>query len=271
MLNRYFDAIHQPRAEMFATDEELSAQSGRDDADFFLNIRAACESGWDFSSRWLGDGNSLRTIETAHILPVDLNCLLWNLEDTISKAYSRKGHKDLSLAYLKLAEQRAGLLQTYCWDEQTGYYYDYHFTRKEQLRDRPTLAGAFPLFFRLASETQGKRSAEFLLANFLRKGGLVTTPVHSGQQWDAPNAWAPLQWIAYRALTNYDFEEAALDLAWRWLKLNEAVFKRTGKLLEKYNVEDTTLLSGGGEYPVQDGFGWTNGVLLRMMKELEDK
>jgi len=33
-------------------------------------------------------------------------------------------------------------------------------------------------------------------------------------------------------------------------------------MLEKYNVIDTTLVAGGGEYPTQDGFGWTNGVYL---------
>jgi alpha,alpha-trehalase len=43
------------------------------------------------------------------------------------------------------------------------------------------------------------------------------------------------------------------------------VFKQTGKLLEKYNVVDTKLTAGGGEYPLQDGFGWTNGVLLHLI------
>ena len=38
----------------------------------------------------------------------------------------------------------------------------------------------------------------------------------------------------------------------------------TGKLMEKYNV-DEKLVAGGGEYPTQDGFGWTNGVLRRLI------
>jgi len=53
----------------------------------------------------------------------------------------------------------------------------------------------------------------------------------------------------------------------RWCKLNNDVYQRTGKLLEKYNVMDTHLESGGGEYPTQDGFGWTNGVLLALLKK----
>ncbi len=48
---------------------------------------------------------------------------------------------------------------------------------------------------------------------------------------------------------------------------NIKVYKNTGKLVEKYNVVDMSLEAGGGEYPVQDGFGWTNGVLLRLLSE----
>ena len=45
--------------------------------------------------------------------------------------------------------------------------------------------------------------------------------------------------------------------------VNERVFATTGKMLEKYNVENINLESGGGEYPTQDGFGWSNGVYLK--------
>ena len=51
----------------------------------------------------------------------------------------------------------------------------------------------------------------------------------------------------------------------RWINLNVKVFKETGKLMEKYDVKDVSKLAGGGEYPGQDGFGWTNGVLLKLI------
>jgi len=97
---------------------------------------------------------------------------------------------------------------------------------------------------------------------FLQKGGLLTTPYTTGQQWDAPNGWAPLQWMAIKGLLKYNYKPLAREIAKRWTQLNESVFQRTGKMLEKYNVVDTDLEGGGGEYPVQDGFGWTNGVYL---------
>ncbi len=37
------------------------------------------------------------------------------------------------------------------------------------------------------------------------------------------------------------------------------------KLVEKYDVSSTGTGGGGGEYPLQDGFGWTNGVTLKML------
>ena len=100
----------------------------------------------------------------------------------------------------------------------------------------------------------------------LKNGGLVTTTNNTGQQWDAPNGWAPLQWIAITGLSNYGKNALAKDIAGRWLLLNEKVYAATGKLMEKYNVEDLTKESGGGEYSSQDGFGWTNGVYLVLKK-----
>ena len=100
--------------------------------------------------------------------------------------------------------------------------------------------------------------------HFLKDGGLISTTIYSGQQWDAPNGWAPLQYMAINGLLNYGYNSLASEIASRWLSLNESVFKATGKMMEKYNVENTNLHAGGGEYPVQDGFGWTNGVYLAL-------
>ena len=102
-----------------------------------------------------------------------------------------------------------------------------------------------------------------LKEKFVQPGGVVTTLKETKQQWDAPNGWAPLQWLTVKGLQNYGQDALAKDIADRWISLNVKVFKETGKLMEKYDVQDTSKLAGGGEYPGQDGFGWTNGVLLK--------
>ncbi len=265
-LNRYFDQHHQPRIEMYATDLELAKKTNRAADDLFSDIRAACESGWDFSSRWLQHANDLTTIHTTEILPVDLNCLLYYLEITIAKAHSIQGNTSSYERFDYLAKKRKVLILKYFWNESTGYFHDYDFVKNDQT-DALTLAGVFPLFFKLANNEQANNCAEIVKQCFLKAGGLVTSLTHSGQQWDAPNGWAPLQWIGVQGLRNYGFYELAYDSSKYWKQLNADIYHRTGKILEKYNVEDVKHVGGGGEYEVQDGFGWTNGVLLKLLSE----
>jgi alpha,alpha-trehalase len=73
--------------------------------------------------------------------------------------------------------------------------------------------------------------------------------------------------MAYKGLKNYKLDDFANEVRKRWLRQNLRVFQATGKMMEKYNVMDTSLVAGGGEYPNQDGFGWTNGVALAMMRD----
>ncbi|MGC1516404.1 MAG: trehalase family glycosidase, partial [Maribacter sp.] len=125
-------------------------------------------------------------------------------------------------------------------------------------------AMVYPLFFKMSTQNEADRIAAYIERYFLHPGGLPATLNHSGQQWDAPNGWAPLQWMAVKGLENYGHSTLAISIAERWVALNEKVYKNTGKFVEKYNVEDMALEAGGGEYPVQDGFGWSNGVYLAL-------
>lgn len=266
VLNRHYDNIQSPRAEMYQDDVDLIETKGDDGKQTLIHIRAACESGWDFSSRWFEIPDDLSTIRTADIVQVDLNCLLYHLELMISRAMNIKGDTQAEAKYSELAKKRAEAIQKYFWNEETGFYFDYNHKVEHQCQSI-TAAAAFPLTFGIATQTQAERTALLLESELLKDGGLVTTNINSGQQWDAPNGWAPLQWMAIRGLREYGIQSLANKIKQRWISLNTKVFENTGKLMEKYNVEDTSLLSGGGEYPVQDGFGWTNGVLLKLIKE----
>lgn len=265
LLNRYWDENDSPRPESYREDVELAEQSSQDRATVFRHLRAGAESGWDFSSRWFRDGSSLSSIHTTDIVPVDLNCLLYHLELTLAEAYAIRSNP-LASQYEGAAEKRKAAIQQYCWSSIAKFYTDYDLSAGTT-RHELTLAGASALFFQLATTDQAGRMQEVLQNKFLQPGGLVTTLLTTGQQWDAPNGWAPLQWIAITGLEKYGFKELATVIAHRWIRLNKEVFRRTGKLMEKYNVVDTGLDAGGGEYPGQDGFGWTNGVLLALIKK----
>ncbi len=262
-LNRYFDALDRPRSEMFAEDVHLASLSSRNKASLYRDLRSACESGWDFSSRWCSQPRDLTSIQTTDILPVDLNCLLYHHERIYAKSLEISGELEAAAEMKRNAERRSELIMKYFWNEEKGYFFDFNFVSGKQT-DSIHLGGIFPLFFNIPDQTKAKRAIECMKNNLLREGGLLTTTENTGQQWDAPNGWAPLQWVAFRSLLNYGDVAMARTLASRWTLLNEKIFKSTGKMMEKYNVENIFLAGAGGEYPVQDGFGWTNGVYLAM-------
>ncbi len=107
--------------------------------------------------------------------------------------------------------------------------------------------------------------ARTTIRDLLKPGGIVTTPVDTGQQWDAPNGWAPLQWIAVAGLRRYGQRALSATIACRWNANVERVYDASGKLVEKYDVVTTPRRRGEAEYPTQDGFGWTNGVARKLM------
>lgn len=267
-LNRYFDDEDTPRPESFQEDIHLAQRTTRFPYKVYRNLRAACESGWDFSSRWCYDPMDLRTIQTTAIIPVDLNVLLSETERILIYANKLAGNEKLAANLEKNRRNRIEGINRYCWDEERGIYLDFHIKFKEFV-DRPSLAMLFPLWAGTADAHQAGNVIKYVEKQFLKPGGLVTTNYDSGQQWDAPNGWAPLQWIGFEAFWNYGRRDLALELAKRWTALNEKVYQKTGKMMEKYNVEDLSLEAGGGEYPVQDGFGWTNGVYLALKERMK--
>lgn len=267
LLNRYYDNKRTPRPEMYKEDVNTALEAkGRLASKVYVDLRAAAESGWDFSSRWFKDGKNLHTIHTTDIIPVDLNCLLLHLEQTIADAYQIAMQGWLADKYQKRAHERREAINRYCWHNEKGFYFDYDFVAAQQT-NAATLAAIFPLYMRVATQSQTDRVAGFLRAHFLKEGGLITTLATTGQQWDAPNGWAPLHWVAIEGLRHYDHDDLAEEIKKRWITTNLSVYKTRNKLVEKYNVEHPTTAAGGGEYELQDGFGWTNGVLLKLLSE----
>ncbi|HEY4301984.1 MAG TPA: trehalase family glycosidase [Candidatus Didemnitutus sp.] len=265
-LHRYFDQADHPRLEAYLFDEAINAHSRQDPAFLYRHIRSATESGWDFSSRWFIGGTTMANIRTADLVPVDLNCFLHRLERTLVRACAEDGDLEKSRQYEHAAAERLAAIQEACWSPTEEFFFDYHPAAAARSPHR-TLAAATPLFLGQATAAQAEAVARILRTEFLRPGGLVTTLTASGEQWDAPNGWAPLHWMAIAGLKAYGHRELAGEIARRWIGLNVAVYARTGRLMEKYNVEDLSLPAGGGEYPTQDGFGWTNGVLLKLFDE----
>ena len=265
ILNRYYDAGDRPRAESYREDVLTIRESGRDSQTVARHLRSGAESGWDYSARWFADGKNISSIVTTDILPPDLNSLLWFAEDQLARIAPTAAERT---AYRDDADARRAAIHKHLYDPATGFFQDLNWTSGE-FTGYLTLAGVYPLFVGLATEQQAAAVGDVIAERFLAPGGVRTSLQDTGQQWDAPNGWAPLQWMTYAGLKNYGELSTARQIRDRWMANNERVYGNVTKMVEKYNVENLGLEAGGGEYPVQDGFGWSNGVYLRFLAERE--
>jgi alpha,alpha-trehalase len=225
------------------------------------HYRGIGESGWDNTPRFGED--------ITHILPIDLNCLLYQYEVDLSSFYKILDEMDNTTKWLDLSNRRKDLINEYCWDKNTGFYYDYNLEKDNFSIDLPrTLASFFPLWAGLANQEQ----AELLvkkLALFETEYGLSTCEPgwDDNTQWNYPVGWAPLHWIVIYGLRKYDFHEEAKRISMKWLRLNAKKYTQTKVLREKYNVvEPDGLLPG--RYGPQRGFGWTNGVYAAILVKI---
>jgi alpha,alpha-trehalase len=261
-LNRYWDECDLPRDESYRGDVELARAHPR--TGLYRELRAAAESGWDFSSRWFADGATRATLETTELAPVDLNALLYGLEQAIGAGCKRRGVRPCTREFALRAAARRAALDRYLWDAPSGRYLDAYW-RSGARSARASAAMLYPLFVRAASPAQAQGVARAVASELLAPGGLVTTPRTTGEQWDAPQGWAPLQWLAIEGLRAYAENALATQIACRWMRSVARHYERSGALVEKYDVEHPGVGGGGGEYPLQDGFGWTNGVMRSLV------
>ena len=264
LLNRYWDDRDTPRDESFREDVLTARKASRPPQDLYRDLRAGAETGWDFSSRWLADGVHLSTIRTTSLLPVDLNSLLAHMEQTLSLAYGLRSNGDRRDAFQRKADQRIAAMRRLMWVPQRGAFFDYVWTEQKPSASL-SAATVLPLFLHLATDREARAVAQTLQARLLAPGGLATTRNDSGQQWDSPNGWAPMQWMAVSGLRNYNNDALARIIAQRWIGRELSAYRNSGFLMEKYNIQSPGQRAGGGEYPLQVGFGWTNGVLAALL------
>ena len=263
LLNRYFDDKETPRDESWREDS-LTAREvpARFATEVYRDLRASAESGWDFSSRWFADGRTLATIRTTAIAPVDLNALLFGLERAIASACASLRDRACAESYDRLAHARQAAVRRWMWVAGEGRFADVEWRSG---KPTPVLSAAtlYPLFTGLANKVEARAVASTVRAQLLAQGGLRTTTTRTGQQWDRPNGWAPLQWVAVSGLRRYAEDRTATTISSRFLATVTREYCASGRMLEKYDVDEAKP-GGGGEYPLQDGFGWTNGVVAAL-------
>ncbi|XP_040181405.1 trehalase isoform X2 [Rana temporaria] len=272
-LNRYYVPVGEPRPESYSKDFELAENLTTTEAKQLLysDITAAAESGWDFSTRWFyGSTDTLLDTKTSSVVPVDLNAILCRVERTLVKFYTDLGEPEMVSRFSEALKQRLKAVQDVLWDPDLGVWLDYN-TEHQKRNTNFYPSNLSPLWASCYEDT----TIVDKLVSYLEKSealtyknGLPTSMKNSGQQWDFPNGWAPLQHMVIEGLEKTQSpkaQEMAFKLAQKWVTSNFRVFKEYNAMFEKYDVEGDGKPGGGGEYEVQLGFGWSNGVILQLL------
>ncbi|XP_047733717.1 LOW QUALITY PROTEIN: trehalase [Prionailurus viverrinus] len=300
VLNHYSVPYGAPRPESYSKDGEVRHLGGAgtlmlcvrprspvccclvitgDQEALWAELKAGAESGWDFSSRWLVKGlnpNLLSSIQTSKLVPVDLNAFLCQAEELMSDFYSRPGNDLQATKYRNMWEQLLAAMKAILWDEENGAWFDYDLeNRRKNLEFYPS--NLSPLWSGCFSDPGVVDKALKYLEDsqiLTYQYRIPTSLQKTGQQWDFPSAWAPLQDLVIRGLAKCPSpraQEVAFQLAQNWIRTNFEVYSRKSAMYEKYDISNGGQPGGGGEYEVQEGFGWTSGVVLMLLDRYGDR
>ncbi|KAE8592408.1 hypothetical protein XENTR_v10018747 [Xenopus tropicalis] len=279
VLNRYYVPVGGPRPESYSDDYELAQTvAPASQQSLLAELKAAAESGWDFSSRWfsgsLGSSKTdinLNTTRTSSVVPADLNGILCRVERTLAKFYKELNMPEKASQLHTALTQRLEAVQSVLWDEDLGIWLDYNMdAQRRNTNFYPS--NLVPLWAMCYSDTKvADRVVSYLKKSGVLsyKNGIPTSLTRSGQQWDFPNAWPPLQHMVIEGLAqseSFRAKNIAFSLAQNWVRTNYKAYKIYKGMFEKYDVEGDGKPGGGGEYEVQVGFGWSNGVVLQLLE-----
>nr|ARD05073.1 trehalase 1A [Antheraea pernyi] len=281
-LLRYYAPSAGPRPESYNEDytNAQRLRNGRDPTEFYVDIKGAAESGWDFSSRWFlgpnGDNSgNLTNIETRNIIPVDLNAIFFNALNNVAKFHSLLKDPRKAAHWASVAEQWRSNIESVLWNEDDGIWYDYDIINESHRKYFYTSNFA-PLWMGAVEQRFLKKHAPRVLDYLYNTevldypGGIPTSLNNTGEQWDLPNVWPPEVSIVIGALEALDTEESkrlAKDVASHWVRVCYKGFSDTKQMFEKYDALVAGKYGGGGEYTVQEGFGWTNGLMFELFEK----
>jgi alpha,alpha-trehalase len=234
---------------------------------YYQGDRAMRESGFDPSARF-----GPFSVGIVNHNSVDLNSLLYRMEMDMAAIYTILDQPHTASIWSQQAASRATKIRTLMWDTKTGLFLDYNFKTGQRL-NYPFLTTFYPLWAGLANQEEAAWVARNLPL-FEKEGGLQTSARVSGNQWDAPFGWAPLQIIAIQGLRRYGFNTEAERLSVKFLSMVLRDFNEHRVIKEKYNViEGKSDLGAGvrfGYTSNEIGFGWTNAAFVLLWQELSD-
>eukprot|EP01054_Gregarina_sp_Poly1_P009969 Gregarina_sp_Poly_1__9968@NODE_65_length_16489_cov_69_850445_g56_i0_p3_GENE_NODE_65_length_16489_cov_69_850445_g56_i0NODE_65_length_16489_cov_69_850445_g56_i0_p3_ORF_typecomplete_len552_score76_27Trehalase/PF01204_18/4_7e72GDE_C/PF06202_14/4_8e18Bac_rhamnosid6H/PF17389_2/5_1e03Bac_rhamnosid6H/PF17389_2/2e08Glyco_hydro_36/PF17167_4/0_011DUF608/PF04685_13/0_26_NODE_65_length_16489_cov_69_850445_g56_i0963411289 len=260
---------HLPRPEAWKEDvDSMKGHKPHNEHQLYRDIRASCESGWDFTSRFSIECNPTACLRTTEFAPIELNVFIQHGARVLARLYAHEKDQAKATQYNAIADDKRQQINHYFWNSESGCFAD-RFWRSGKFSQVITPAAIMPLAFNLTTPEKASSTIKVVTEALLKKGGLATTKQTTGQQWDFPFGWAPLQYFYIVAALNYGFLPEATEVASRWLRTVESNFHTYGRIFEKYNVETGQFTVKGGEYVTQAGFAFTNAVTYDLIQMIE--
>lgn len=258
-LHHHWDALEVKRPERYS--EDVEADLGKT----LRDVRAMAESGLDFTILYTGPSGRN---EMSGFAPVMLNAMLAQFAADVAWLAGFAGLDEVQQRFERLAAERRMSIDRNLWDDEGGYYRSLHLATGRRSNGIGFTVFA-PLFAGIASPRQAERVLQ-AAQPLLRRGGVAgSSRFDSLQQWDGDNGWAPAQVMAVAGLRHYGFDAVARDIAQRWIEALTTVFEKHGGFFERINIETLDLpLRKGHQYPVQEGFLWTNSSFVWMATEV---
>jgi len=276
-LARYRVEVDGPRPESYEEDHSLAsklAEGAR--KEWYSHMKSGAESGWDYSSRWFVKNQSrsaedeLLGVKTGDIIPVDLNSFLCKNAEIMENLFLQVEKPEKAAEYREIRDELKEAIRAVLFNTTDGMWYDYNI-KSELANHQFYPSNLAPLYCSCYhKDINMNTTMDYIMASpaLNKSGGVPSSLKKTSQQWDLPNVWPPLVELTVTALENTHTamgRSLAREVAGKFLKNVAKSFTNTGAIFEKYNCDEEGKPGGGGEYDVQEGFGWTNGVTLSLL------
>lgn len=181
---------------------------------------------------------------------VDLNIMLVSEANALSKMAEFFGFEEEAKKFKEDAEKRKKLINDLMWDSETNFYYHinkinhtFTFKKKDDLKRKEIIA-----FLALWANVADNEKAEKLIQHltnpntFWRKYGIPTLSADDSYYnpngyWNGP-IWIQWQYLIFRGLLDYGYEDLAIELAFKVLYNIEYNLKTNHWFWEFYSPDD---------------------------------
>lgn len=276
--------IHYWNAPHHQTDTGLATNRDLGDAGLSAELAAEAETGLDWTPIFNGD--------VRRCTPLITNCALVRYARVLALMAREIGCTVEAVKFDKAADSRAELIRRYCWSEEVGLFFEFDHVTGEQLSYVSDCA-YWPLWAGVATRNQAYRlvcklhllEQQYGIASTAEAyadphpetaySGVAAVQKHEnmmgglGQlQWMYPAGWPPSHLISVEGLDEYGYSELAKRVAARFLSVVLNQYQNTGKLWEKYNVVNGSLVLPNSRYGNQIMHGWTAAVAVLLGRRI---